>query len=98
VAKQVKRPIGRSGQHAESVEVEDHVERRARFATFTVAVLAALIAFAMNRVQIADSKNGPRLGPAMSVTTVKTPPTPAVSVDNNLEQSPSVDSEVQFGS
>jgi hypothetical protein len=49
----------------EAKSVEERIERRARLATFLVAFAAALIAFAMNRVQV-DQANTPRSTPPVT--------------------------------
>jgi hypothetical protein len=71
--------------------VEDRNERRARFATFSVAFLAALIAFAMNRVQVENAKDRESTG---SVLTREQRDFPKSPISTPTSDPPS---EVQFG-
>jgi hypothetical protein len=46
--------------------VEERIERRARLATFLVAFAAALLAFAMNRVQVGQANTPQRVTPPVT--------------------------------
>jgi hypothetical protein len=75
--------------------MEERIERRARIATFSVAFAAALIAFAMNRVQVHQHRDTDTTGSHVTTTIASLfeadlpVPTTTASIEGQAE--------VQFG-